>query len=103
MICSGDASGLGADTGRKLVEQCASDKCEYVCDTEHYFEAGTCLPCTCQGSMPESAVKCPSDETGLTANTGWLGVGTKLNECTNQRKCEYYDTKGKVKSWQEVK
>lgn len=92
-LCTGDNTGLTADTSITLVSACTATKCEYRCDFGVNSDGTACLtevqaPITfpCTGTIPDHASLCTGDNTGLTASTSI----TTVNTCTNNDvKCEY--------------
>ena len=91
-MCSGDSTGLTVDTawlnaGTTSSSCTASRKCEYYGSSGGGGGGGTY---SCTGSVPAGYTMCSGDDTGLSANMAWLGVGLTDSSCTAGRKCEYY-------------
>jgi|GEM_PF-5582101 len=98
-LCSGDSSGLTADTTRTLQSSCTSNrKCEYTCRSGYHKSGSSCVRdavnYSCTGSIPSNSNLCSGDSSGLTADT----TRTLQSSCTSNRKCEYTCRSGYHKS-----
>jgi hypothetical protein len=99
-MCSGDDTGLAANTNKTLVSSCTnSSKCEYICNSGYTKSGDTCQSNSmntfnCTGSVPSNASMCSGDDTSLLSNTERMLVFN----CTNNRKCEYVCSEGYEKS-----
>ncbi|MDI6720766.1 MAG: tandem-95 repeat protein, partial [Candidatus Aenigmarchaeota archaeon] len=86
-LCTGDDTGLTADTAKALAASCGTAKCEYTCNQYSTKSGNSCALNTC--SLVTNADLCAADEgTSVPANEK---TGTLLDSCTAKtlRKCEY--------------
>ncbi|MDI6720851.1 MAG: hypothetical protein QMD85_00570, partial [Candidatus Aenigmarchaeota archaeon] len=88
-LCSGDDSGLTADTAKTLASSCGTAKCEYTCSSGYYKSGTSCVAYACTGTTPSNAALCSGDDSGLTADT----AKTLASSC-GTAKCEYTCSSG---------
>jgi len=95
-VCSGDGTGLTANTNSTLVSSCVTNttKCEYTCNGGYHLSGGTCVAdvvvtCDCQNSSYcggyGSALYngyCDAD-----AYVGWMVSGCEWITCTMPYEC----------------
>lgn len=94
--CSGDNTGLSADTTRKAVTSCSSPagsdpKCEYQCRSGFIPNAaGTdCVTPWCSPETRSGATVCPLDNTGLGGVTNSVSVLACSSPDGSSPKCQY--------------
>ncbi len=68
-MCTGDSSGLSANTAKTVATACGTPKCEFTCNSGFVKSGNTCVPAVCTGSDPANATMCSGDNTGLSADT----------------------------------
>jgi len=56
-LCSGDGTGLSANTARTPVSSCTAAKCEYTCNSGYVLSGGACVPVTYSCSICSSTYK----------------------------------------------
>jgi|GEM_PF-4489659 len=93
-MCASDNLGLISSVswlgvGTTSTSCTATRKCEY-----YGGSGGGGGSFTCTGSIPAGYTMCASDDTGLSSDLSWLGVGATSTSCTATRKCEYYGGSG---------
>lgn len=99
-ICSGDDTGLVANTESTLVTSVSScttaKKCEFSCSAGFVKSGSSCIAETfsCTGTIPANSQICANDNMGLTANTAISLVDTCSSPVGSAPKCQYTCTAG---------
>jgi len=89
-----DDFGLTSDVARTLVDTNTPTKCQYKCSKGYYKGSGssanTCLPYACSGKIDANALICYNDNYSLPNGTVSNILVNSLDDCSCNRKCEWY-------------